>query len=240
MVVARSFPSYAPGFIMLHNFYFYVAIRSSDVISFHVVTYSCSSLPPMATTQPIPQPPSTMTSEETPPTTNQQTQEPVDPSEGTGTELRVVPTTSETATDLPAILRPNEPTDIGLIIGSATAGIVVMILAVTVVIVVVVLLKKHEKTKKEEYSVKNVAAVPTTTNQAYGLTHHSKSGVEEDIYNYPEVDVTNIEAKQNEAYVTHTDIFTEGNQAYATNIATEINSAYGPVETANEYDYDFV
>ena len=207
----------------------------------------------MATTQPTPQPPNPTTdSEETPPTTNQQTLEAVDPlttndspatdSEGIGTELRVtVPTTSETATDLPAILRPSEPTDIGLTIGPATAGVVVVMLTLTVVIIIAVLLKKHRKTKKKEgYSVKNhlnVAAVPTTTNQAYGLTHHSKSGVEENIYNFPEVNVDTIEAKQNEAYVTYTDIITEGNQAYGTNIATEINSAYGPVETADEYDY---
>ena len=207
----------------------------------------------MATTQPTPQPPNpTSDSEETPPTTNQQTQEPVDPlttndspavtdSEGIGTELGVtVPTTSETATDLPAVLRPNEPTDIVLIIGPATAGVAVIILTLTVVIVVAVLLKKHRKMKKKEgYSVKNVAAVPTTTNQAYGLTHHSKSRVEENIYNFPEVNVDTIEAKQNEAYVTHTNnIITEGNQAYyGTNIATEVNSAYGPVETADEYDY---
>ena len=201
----------------------------------------------MATTQPTPPPNLATDSEETPPITNQQTQEPVDPlttrdspgidSEGIGTELGVtVPTTSETATDQPAILRPSEPS---LIVGSATAVIVVIILTIlTVVIVVAVLLKKHEKTKKKEgYSVKNVAAVPTTTNQAYGLTHHSESGVEESIYNYPEVDLDTIEAKQNEAYVKNTDIVTEGNQAYATNIATEINSAYGPVEITNEYDY---
>ena len=194
----------------------------------------------MATTLPTPPPNPTTDSGETPPTTSQQTQEPVDPSEGTGTELRVVPTTSETATDLPAILRPNEPTDIGLIIGSTTAGVVVIILTLTVVIVVAILFKKHGKTKKKEEgcSVKNVAAVPTITNQAYGLTHHSKSTVEENIYNFPEVNVDTIEAKRNEAYVTHTDIFTEGNQTYyGTNIATEINSAYGAVETADEYDY---
>ena len=48
-----------------------------------------------------------------------------------------------------------------------------------------------------------------------------------------------IEAKQNEAYVTHTNIATAGNQAYGTNniITTETNSAYGQVETADEYDY---
>ena len=83
-------------------------------------TFSCPPLPSMATTQPTPQPPNPTTdSEETPPTTNQQTQEPTDPpttdstsgntngdiqatdSEGAaGTELRL-PTTSETATDLP-------------------------------------------------------------------------------------------------------------------------------------------
>ena len=220
----------------------------------------------MATTQPTPQPPNPTTdSEETPPTTNQQTQEPTDPpttdstsgntngdiqatdSEGAaGTELRV-PTTSETstATDLP-ILSSSGSTNIGLIIGSAAAGIAVLISILTIVIIVSVLLKKHGKiNKKEGCPVKNVAAVPiaTTTNEAYGLACHdySQSGVEENTYNYPEFDEHTIEAKQNEAYATHTkfNISTEGNQAYGTNniIMTEINSAYGQVETADEYDY---
>ena len=172
----------------------------------------------MATTQPIPQPPNPTTdSEETPPTTNQQTPEPVDPltAEGTtGTELRV-PITSETATDLPILSSQSGSTDIGLIIGSAVAGIVVIIISIlTIVIIVAVLLKKHGKTNKDP--VKSVAAVP---NEAYGLTSHdhSQSGVEENIYNFPEVDVHTIEAKRNEAYVTHTNISMEGNQAYGTN-----------------------
>ena len=199
----------------------------------------------MATTQLTPQPPNPITdSEETPPTTNQQTQEPIDLSEGaTGTEPRVS-TTSETATDLPSILSSQSgSTDIGLIIGSAAAGIAVIIISIlTVVIFVTILLKKHGKTnRKEEYPIKNAAAVPTTTNEGYGLTSHdhSQSGVEENIYNFPEVDVLTIEAKQNEAYVTHTNISTEGNQAYGTNniIMTEKNSAYGQVETTDEYDY---
>ena len=168
----------------------------------------------MATTQPTPQPPNPTTdNEETPPTTNQRTQEPVDLSEGaTSTEL---------------------------IIGSAAAGVAVLTSILTIVIIVALLLKKHVKTnKKEEYPVKNVAAVPTATNEAYGLMSHdhSQSGVEESIYNF---DVHTIEAKQNEAYVTHTNISTEENQAYGTNdniITTEINSAYGQVATADEYD----
>ena len=57
-----------------------------------------------------------------------------------------------------------------------------------------------------------------------------------------EVDLADsIEAKQNEAYATNIDIFTEGNQAYyATNITTEKNVAYKPMttaETVDEYDY---
>jgi hypothetical protein len=215
----------------------------------------------MATTQPTPEPANPTTdSEETPPTTNQQTQEPTDPlttdsigdiqatdSEGAGTELRV-PTTSETATDLPIQSSQSGSINIGLIIGSAAAGVVVtvLILTLTVVIFVAILLKKPLKTKKMEgYPDNNVAGVPTTSNQAYGLDchDHSQSGVEENIYNYPKVDLhTIIEAKQNdsEAYVTHSkfNIPTEGNQAYGTNgIMTEMNSAYGQVETAGEYDY---
>ena len=195
----------------------------------------------MATTQPTPQPPNPTTdSEETPPTTNQQTQEPTDPPTMlTGDR----PATSETATDLSSIQSSqSEPPNIGLIIGSAAAGLVVIISILTVVIFVAVLLKKHGKTnKKEEYPIMNAAALPTTANEAYGLTchDHSQSGVEENIYNFPEIDVLTIEPKQNEAYVTHTNIPTEGNQAYGTNniITTEKNSAYGQVETADEYDY---
>jgi hypothetical protein len=213
----------------------------------------------MATTQPTPQPPNPTThSEETPPTTNQQTQEPTDPlttdsigdiqatdSEGAGTELRV-PTTSETVTDLPIQSFQSGSINIGLIIGSAAAGVVVIISILTVVIFVAVLLKKHSKTKKMEgYPDNNVAGVPTTSNQASSLVchDHSQSGVEENTYNYPKVDLhTIIEAKQDdsEAYVTHSkfNIPTEGNQAYGTNgIMTEMNSAYGQVETAGEYDY---
>ena len=206
----------------------------------------------MATAQPTPLPSNPTTDgEETPPTTNQQTQEPVDPSEGaTGTAKLTAPATSETATDL-LILGPSESTDIniGLIVGTAAAGIVGIILTLAVVIFIAVLLKKHvqkAKTKKKEgYSVQNTAAVPTMTNQAYVLTHHDrgKSGVEENIYNLPEVaDPDTIEAKQNEAYVTctHTNVTTEGNQAYGisnANIATGIHSVYEPVETADEYDY---
>ena len=133
-----------------------------------------------------------------------------------------------------------QPPNIGLIIGSAAAGVAVIISILTIVIIVAILLKKRVKTNKKD-PVKNVAAVPITTNEAYGLTSHdhSQSGVEESIYNSPEVDVHTIEAKQNEAYVTHTNISTEENQAYGTNdniITTEINSAYGQVATADEYN----
>ena len=67
----------------------------------------------MATIQPTPLPTNSITDGEgTPPTTNQQTQEPVDPSEGTtGTAKLTAPATSEAATDL-LILGPSESTDI--------------------------------------------------------------------------------------------------------------------------------
>ena len=193
----------------------------------------------MATPQPTTLPNPTTDNEETPPTTTQQPHEPVDPQTTTinsntngriqtdpaGTELRV-PTTSETSTDLP-ILSPSKQIDIRSTIGIAVAVIVVIILTITVVVIIVVLFKKHGKTTKG-VSVKNVA-VPTTANQAYGLTHHDRERVEESIYNYPEVDLgDSIEAKQNEVYATTTDIITEGNEAYATNsnIFTEGNQAY--------------
>ena len=180
----------------------------------------------MATTQPTPQPPNPTTdSEETPPTTNQQTQEPADLSEGTtGTELRV-PTTSETATDLRS---QGGPSNIGLIIGMVV--IVIVSMSVVMVIIIAIPLKKcHIKS--------TATAVPTAANQAYGLNTHQ--GVEESIYNIPDpkVDINDtIEAKQNVAYVTNTDLIvevndatriaTEGNEAYATNIITEGNQAY--------------
>ena len=81
-----------------------------------------------------------------------------------------------------------------------------------------------------------------SSNEAYGVAHHVEE-VEEIVYNYPQMNFdSTIEAKQNEAYVTHTElnISTEENQAYGTNnniIMTEINSAYGQVATADEYDY---
>ena len=131
-----------------------------------------------------------------------------------------------------------------ILVGSAAAGVAVLTSILAIVIIIAVLLKKHgERNKKEGYPIKNVAAVPTTTNEAYGIMchDHSQSGVEENTYNYPKFDVHTIEAKQNEAYVAHTEfnISMEGNQAYGTNnnIMTEINSAYGQVETADEYDY---
>ena len=204
----------------------------------------------MATTQPTALPSNPTTdSEETPPTTSQQTQESVDTlttndspatdSEGTDTEFRV-PVTSETSIDLPAILRPSEPSNIGLIVGSATAGMVVIILILTVVIIVAVLHKKYGKAMKLELENE---AVAVTANQAGGLTHQSKAGVEEsDIYNYPKFDLTNstIETKQNEAYAANTAITMERNQAYAMSIITEKNAAYKSVnsdEVVDEYDY---
>ena len=134
-----------------------------------------------------------------------------------------------------------EPTDVGLIVGIVVIVTVVITVTLTVLIIVAVLLNKFGKAKKG-YSVKNVD-VPTTTNEAYGLAHHS-DGVEESVYNYPEVNLDTIEAKQNVAYMSNieSDVIAEGNinQAYATNIAFEKNVAYGPVtsvETADEYDY---
>ena len=197
----------------------------------------------MTTTQPTPQPPNPTTeSEDTPPTTNQHTQEPVGPlitdstngiqatdSEGaTGTELRI-PTTSETATDLRS---QGGSSNIGLITGIVV--IVIVTMSVVMVIIIAIPLKKyHEKS--------TAITIPTAANQAYGLNTHK--GVEESIYNIPdpEVDIDNtIEAKQNVAYATNTDLIaevneayyyatriaTEGNEAYATNITTEGNQAY--------------
>ena len=191
---------------------------------YNTVTFPCPRLPSMITTQPTPPPNPTTDSEETTTTTIQQTQKPADmTSEGTGTELSV-PITSETATDLP-ILGPSESTNIGLIIGIVMVVIVVIVSVVTVMVIIAILFKKRNEKMA-------TVAVPTTTNQAYGLTHHTEIRVETNIYDHPEVgmDLDNtIEAKQNEAYVANTDI-----------IITEKNAAYRPVtavETIDEYDY---
>ena len=107
-----------------------------------------------------------------------------------------------------------------------------MILIMAFVIIVVVKRVKT-KTKKEGYSVENAAAVPITDNQAYGLTYHDHS--KENIYDSPEVDLDTIEAKQNEAYATNTNITMEGNQAYGK--LSNTNNDAGKNETADEYDY---
>ena len=121
----------------------------------------------MATTQPTPQPPNPTTdSEETPPTTNQQTQEPVGPFEGaTGTELRV-PTTSETATDLPILNSRSGPTNIGLIIGILVIIVIVTVSVVTVVVIIAILLKKRNKKS-------TAITVPTAASQTYGRPQHT-------------------------------------------------------------------
>ena len=96
---------------------------------------------------------------------------------------------------------------------------------VTVIVIIAVLFKRH-------FGKFTTVAVPTTANQAYGLSTHHNEGVGEIIYNdlSPEVDMDNtIEAKQNEAYVTNTDVIIQENQAYGTNIdgiITEGNKAY--------------
>ena len=113
--------------------------------------------------------------------------------EGLVTELRV-PTTSEVATDPRPILRPREPTDIGLIIGIVIIIIVVITAVVTVIVIIAVLFKRR-------FGKFTTVAVPTTANQAYGLSTHHNKGVGEIIYNdlSLEVDMDNtIEAKQNE------------------------------------------
>ena len=155
--------------------------------------------------------------------------------------------TSETATDLPILSSQSGSTNIGLIVGIVV--IIIVTVSITVLVIVSFLLKKrHVKF--------TTTPVPTAANQAYGLNTHK--GVEESIYNIPdpEVDIDNtIEAKQNVAYVTNTDVIvevneayatriaTEGNQAYATSITTEKNAAYEPVnttETADVHVYEVI
>ena len=56
-------------------------------------------------------------------------------------------------------------------------------------------------------------AIPTSTNQAYGVTLSNKEE-EESFYSYPQVSLeANIETKQNASYATS--IITEQNDAYA-------------------------
>ena len=147
----------------------------------------------------------------------------IDPEE-TVTELRV-PTTSEAATDPRPILRLHESTDIGLIIGIVVIVIVVIAVVVSVVAIMAVLFKRR-------FGKFTTVTVPTTANQAYGLSIHHNEGVGEIIYNdlSPKTDVDNtIKAKQNDAYATNTHVNAEENQAYGTNIdgiITEGNKAY--------------
>ena len=112
-------------------------------------------------------------------------------------------------------------TNIGLIIGVVINIVMVSVLVIIVVVVIVILLKKR-------HGKFTTTAVSTAANQAYGLNTHK--GVEESIYKFSgsEVDADNtIEAKQNVAYVTNTDVVVEVNEAYyATRIATEGNEAY--------------
>ena len=68
--------------------------------------------------------------------------QPATESEGLVTELRV-PTISEAATDPRPVLRPREPTDIGLIIGIMIIIIVVITAVVTVIIIMAVLFKRR-------------------------------------------------------------------------------------------------
>ena len=102
-------------------------------------------------------------------------------------------------------------------------------------VIVVVVKYVKTKTKKEGYCVENAVAVPITDNQAYGLTYHDHS--KENVYDSPEVDLDtiNIEAKQNEAYATNTNIAMEGNQAYGK--LSNTNNDAGKNEAADEYDY---
>ena len=62
--------------------------------------------------------------------------------EGLVTELRV-PTTSKTAADRRSVLRPSDPTDIGLIIGIVIMVIVVIAAVVIVVVIIAILFKRR-------------------------------------------------------------------------------------------------
>jgi flagellar basal body-associated protein FliL len=128
----------------------------------------------------------------------------VDPhSQAANTEI-IVNTTNETTTDLPA--QSSQRIGIVVIIIIATVSVV------TVVIALAILLKKCH-------------AVPTATNQAYGLNTHK--GVEESIYKFPGPEM-NVDNKQTVAYVTNfnTDATVEVNEAYRTRIVTDENEAY--------------
>ena len=136
------------------------------------------------------------------------------------TEVRV-PTTSETAIDLRS---QGGPSNIGLIVGIVVIVVCIIVtlsgITVTVLFIVAFLLKKR-------HAKFTTTAVTTAANQAHGLNTHE--GVEESIYDYPgpEINADNtIEAKQNVAYVTNTDVIVEVNEAYATRIVTEGNEAY--------------
>ena len=83
-----------------------------------------------------------------------------------------------------------------------------------VVINIVVLVKKHGRK----------VSTPAVSIPAHDF-HQTSERVEESM----DLESNTITPEQNKAYVTHTDITTEGNQAYGTNIdgiVTERNQAY--------------
>jgi hypothetical protein len=184
-----------------------------------VVTFPCPSLPSVAITQPTPPPRNDEDADQTQTVPAPPEQETLPDNIGSSTPNNNIIMTDEAVTittDNFITLTPPFPS---LIVGVVVPGVVAVILVAVVVVIAILLKKRHEKF--------TTIAVPTAANQAYGLNTHK--GVEESIYTYPgpEMDVDNtIEAKQNMAYVTNTDVIIEANEAYATNIVLEGNEAY--------------
>ena len=133
--------------------------------------------------------------------------------------------------------------NVGLVVGIVT--VVIVLIAVTLIFTVVVIALIIRGNKRKSLST----SIPTDTNQAYGVTNQKdmdKICNEEDIiYSYPEVVLNNeVKTKPNQAYATtistegnvayySTNIVVQENEAYVTNIVMETNVAYASSNIAN-------
>ena len=112
----------------------------------------------------------------------------------------------------------NSLSNIGQLVGIIVAVLVVaMIITLAVVLGFARCMKLHKN------------AVSMTTNEAYGTTFQDTTVcMEGDTYDYPSMEdqaIKSIDTKQNEAYATSAEA--KPCVAYATNIITERNDAYG-------------
>ena len=206
-------------------------LYSTCIYSFTcTVTFSC---PPRPVVVPTPPPQPITDSNEIPPPTTQDPQQPTVPQETTNSpnndngQTQTLPNSEVVATTGVVSGGAN----VGLVVGIVT--VVIVLIAVTLIVTVVVIALIIHGNKRKSLST----SIPTDTNQAYGVTNQKdmdKICDEEDIYSYPEVVLDNeVQTKPNQAYATT--ISTEGNVAYySTNIVVQENEAYYIMNTVME------